>query len=72
MAMSKKFSCVVVEDGAGWAAEIRRRVNRQKSLVSKRQAGFASEAEAKAWAENELQSFFKTLGESNKRHGKKS
>jgi len=72
MAMSKKFSCAVVETESGWAAEIRRRVNRQKSIVSKRQAGFASESEAKAWAEAELQSFFKTLAESNKRRGKKS
>jgi len=72
MAMSKKFNCAVVETEGGWAAEIRRRVNRQKSIVSKRQVGFASESEAKAWGEAELQSFFKTLGESNKRRGKKS
>ncbi|MDQ7073768.1 MAG: DUF3622 domain-containing protein [Gammaproteobacteria bacterium] len=67
MATSKKFSWAVIETEDGWGAEIKRRVTARKSRVSKRQTGFASRVEARAWAEKELTEFFKTLGESNKK-----
>ncbi|MCF6282324.1 MAG: DUF3622 domain-containing protein [Candidatus Polarisedimenticolaceae bacterium] len=71
MAKSKKYDCRVVRDASSWVAEIVRRVTAKESIVSKRQDGFATEAEAEAWGQNELKSFLGGLSERNKRHAKK-
>jgi len=67
MAKSKKFDCRVVQDKSGWSAEIIRRASSKKIVVSKSQGGFASEADAQAWGEDELKSFLDKLEQRNKR-----
>ena len=68
MDKGKKYDCRIVQDKTGWTAEIVRRVTSKKFHVSKSKDGFASEAEAKEWGENEINSFLKNLVERNKRH----
>lgn len=70
MANSKKYTFQVKEDRSSWSAKIIRRVSSQKTVVSKRQGGFSSEADAKAWAEKEIVSFFENLSARNKRRSK--
>lgn len=70
MSKAKKYDYRVVQDGASWGAEITRRISRQKTRVSKQQAGFATEAEAQAWAEAELKTFLLHQAERNKRRAK--
>lgn len=74
MTQSKKYSCRVSQDGSTWTAEIIRRASSKKSVVTTKKAGFASEAEAQAWGEKEVQAFLKKLNEneSSKRRAKKA
>lgn len=58
---SKKYTYQLVKAKAGWTAEILRRVTSKKTLVTKSQAGFASEAEAQTWAEAEVKVFLKNV-----------
>ncbi|WP_086982486.1 DUF3622 domain-containing protein [Vibrio aphrogenes] len=69
--MSKKYNYQLVEKRNGWAAEIIRQITSRRTLVSKRQLGFATEAEAKEWAEKELIEFQKIQAERNKRRSAK-
>jgi hypothetical protein len=39
----------------------------QETIVSKRQSGFTSEAEAQEWGQKELKAFLQNLHEQNKR-----
>jgi hypothetical protein len=71
MATSKKYSVQIVEEDNFWTADIVRRVNARSNIVSKSQSGFASEAEAQAWADTELQGFMTNQSERNKRRAKK-
>jgi hypothetical protein len=64
---NKKYDFLVVQDGDTWRTDITRRVSSKRSTVSKSQDGFASEAEAIKWGENELKTFLKKLEEQNKR-----
>jgi hypothetical protein len=57
-----------VKEGAVWTAEILRRKTSSESVVSKKQEGFKTEAEATSWAEDALNEFTSTQAESNKRH----
>ncbi|MCF7354250.1 MULTISPECIES: DUF3622 domain-containing protein [Vibrio] len=65
--MSKKYSFQLIEKRNGWAAEIIRHITSRRTIVSKRQLGFATEAEATEWAEKELVEFQKIQAERNKR-----
>ncbi|MDO9319046.1 MAG: DUF3622 domain-containing protein [Gammaproteobacteria bacterium] len=71
MAASKKYESRVIASVASegfvqeWSAEIIRRATATKTVVSKAQGGFASEAEAQVWAEKELAAFLE-LNERNK------
>lgn len=67
MSTSKKFSYSVSEKRSGWVAEIVRQVSAARKVVSKRQMGFATEAEAIEWAEKELPNFIALQAERNKR-----
>jgi hypothetical protein len=67
MSTSKKFSYKVTEKRNGWAAEIVRQVSAQRTVVSKREMGFATEAEAIAWGEKELPAFIALQADRNKR-----
>jgi hypothetical protein len=58
---SKKYAYQLVKARAGWTAEILRRVTSKKTLVTKSQTGFASEAEAQTWAEAEVKVFLKNV-----------
>ena len=73
MAKSKKYTCRLVQETDAWAAEIVRRVTSKKSVVTKRQDGFATDDEAEAWGLNEVKILVKTanLNERNKRQAKK-
>ncbi len=66
MKKGKKYDCRITQDGAKWTAEIIRRASSKKTVVSKKQAGFASEAEAKTWGETELKLFLENLVKQNK------
>jgi len=70
MAKSKKYNFKVIQDGDSWSAKILRRVSSQKTVVSKKQAGFDSESDAQAWAEKEIALFFESLSARNKRRSK--
>lgn len=71
MSKGKKYDYRVIPGDAGWSAEIIRRVTARKTIVSKRQDGFATEAEAQSWGESELKSFAENLNERNKLRAKK-
>ena len=73
MTQSKKYSYRVVEENKVWSAEILRRASSKKTIVSKKQDGFASEAEAKDWGEQQVVAFLKNMNERelNKRREKK-
>ncbi|MCW8854582.1 MAG: DUF3622 domain-containing protein [Gammaproteobacteria bacterium] len=73
MAKSKKYTCRIVQDNDAWTAEVVRRVTAKKSVVTKSQAGFATDDEAEAWGLNEVKTLVKTanLNERNKRRAKK-
>ena len=73
MTQSKKYSYRVVEENKVWSAEILRRASSKKTIVSKKQDGFASEAEAKSWGEQQVVAFLKNMNERelNKRREKK-
>ncbi len=61
MTQSKKYEYRVVQDNDCWAAEIIRRVTSKKTVVSKAQSGFATEAEAQEWGQSEVKSFIHNL-----------
>ena len=67
MSESKKFTIKVTEKRNGWAAEIVRQVTSLRSVVSKREMGFESEAQAQAWAEKELSGFIENQAKRNER-----
>ena len=67
MAKGKKYDFNLIQHDASWSAEIVRQITSKKTVVSKSQDGFASEAEAKEWAEAELQTFLQQQIERNKR-----
>ncbi|MGR2891432.1 DUF3622 domain-containing protein [Vibrio vulnificus] len=67
MSKNQKFAIRVTEKREGWAAEITRQVTSRKTVVSKRQMGFDSEAAAQAWSEAELAGFVKNQAERNER-----
>ncbi|MGB1310962.1 MAG: DUF3622 domain-containing protein [Leucothrix sp.] len=71
MATANKYATKVVQDGLNWTADITRRVSRKDVVVSKTQAGFATEAEAQAWADTELKAFVENQEARNKRHNEK-
>lgn len=72
MAQSKKYNYRVFQDNDAWTAEITRRVTSRVTTVSKGKGGFATEAEAEAWAQAEVEAFLKktNLGEMEKRRAK--
>lgn len=65
--MSNKYSFQLIEKRNGWAAEIIRQITSRRTIVSKRQLGFETEAQATEWAEKELVEFQKIQTERNKR-----
>ena len=67
MSKSKKYVYKVVQNDTQWTAQIVRRITSKKTLVSKSESGFASEAEAQAWGQKELKAFLLTLAARNKR-----
>jgi len=70
MATSKKYNFKIKQDGATWSTKITRRVSSQRTVISKKQDGFASEAEAHAWGEKEIALFLENLSARNKRRSK--
>jgi len=71
MAKGKKYDYRIVQDKKTWTAEIVRQATTKKTVVSKSQDGFATEADAKEWGEKELKVFMENLGERNKRRSEK-
>ena len=72
MKQSKKYDYRVLQDNDAWTAEITRRVTSRVTVVSKGKGGFATEAEAKAWGQAEVEAFLKKTnkGEMEKRRVK--
>ena len=68
MTKSKKFDFRIIQVDTTWKAEITRRMTARKTIVSKRKKGFATEADATAWAEKELAGYIEKLAAKNKRH----
>jgi len=73
MNQSKKYDYRVTQDSTGWTTQIMRRVSSKKTIISKSQSGFASEAEAQAWGQNEVKTFLQNLNlaEQKKRRDRK-
>lgn len=71
MSQGKKYSYQVNQTDGGWSAEIRRQASQKKTVVSKRQDNFATEADAQKWAEAELAQFLQQQVERNKRKAEK-
>lgn len=74
MTESKKYSYRVVQGDTGWAVDIIRRASSKKTIVSKTQGGFKTEAEAQDWGQEQVKEFLKklNLNEQNKRRAKQS
>lgn len=71
MEKGKKYDYRVEAEEGGWKAEIIRRATSKKTVVSKSQGGFASEAEAEAWGQSELKLFMINQNKRNKRHSER-
>jgi len=71
MAQGKKYSFRVIQSDGRWSAEIRRQASHKKTVVSKRQDDFSTEAEAQSWAEKELEQFTQQQKARNERKAEK-
>ncbi len=71
MTQSKKYDSRLSQKNDNWTAEIVRRASAQKTVVSKTQDGFKTEADAKQWADKTLAEFTTKQGERNKRRAAK-
>lgn len=71
MAKSKKYSSRILKNESGWQAAILRRMTSKKQVITKSKDGFATEAEANAWAETELKAFLERLSEQSKERAEK-
>ena len=71
MGKSRKYSAHVLKNDSGFVAEIHRRMTSKKFVVTKHKEGFATEAEAQAWADKELESFLLRLSEQSKARAEK-
>ncbi|MDP1558619.1 MAG: DUF3622 domain-containing protein [Nitrosomonas sp.] len=72
MTKSKKYDYQVIQDNTCWSAKIIRQVTSKKTIVSKRQDGFATESDAEAWGQSEIKAFLQNLNERNKRRSRQS
>ncbi|MCE9677649.1 DUF3622 domain-containing protein [Shewanella sp. AS1] len=70
MTQQKKYGLRVSEDNGSWTAQIIRRMTARKNVVTKTQAGFASEAEATSWGEQALKELLENLMVRNERRAK--
>lgn len=72
MKQSKKYNCRVIQEDDSWTAEVTRRVTSRVIVVSKGKGGFATEAEAQAWGQAEVEALLKktNLAEMEKRREK--
>jgi hypothetical protein len=73
MKSSKKYQYQVIQEGKTWSTEVLRRVTARVTVVTKRQDGFASEAEAQTWGQETVAALLKktNLGEMQKRRARK-
>ncbi|PHS73199.1 MAG: pressure-regulated protein [Cycloclasticus sp.] len=71
MAISKKYDYRTTQQKDTWNAEIIRRASSKKTIVSKTQDGFKTEADANEWAEKELVAFTAKQSAQNKRRAEK-
>ena len=66
MSQGKKYSVQIVQNDNTWTAKIVRKVTTKRTKITKKQTGFASEAEANTWAETELKGFAEQLKRQNR------
>ena len=72
MTTTKKYEYQVTQDQSGWTATITRRATATKTVISKTQEGFSSEAEAHTWGKQELKEFLEKLRlKAQKKHNTK-
>lgn len=57
MTNAKKYDFRLIQVNDLWTVEITRRASVENTVVSKRQEGFATEAEAQAWGKKEVDAF---------------
>lgn len=69
MTKNTKYAAHIGQDGSSWNAQITRQVTSRKTIVSKKQGGFPSEAGARTWAEQQLAEYTNTQSKRNERHG---
>ncbi len=70
MSHDKKYALRLAESEQGWSAQITRRISARKTSVTKKQDGFATEAEAKVWGDKALQEILDNLMVRNERRAK--
>lgn len=58
-----KFNYRLVQKDKNWSAEIIRNITSKKTIVTMKKDNFATEKEADAWGETELESFVTVLNE---------
>jgi len=71
MNQSKKYGFSTSQEKDGWRADITRRASAKKTIVSKSQGQFKTQAEAAEWAEKELILFTAKQSAQNKRRAEK-
>ncbi len=71
MTTAKKYDFRLLQEDNLWVAEIIRRASSDTTVVSKRQDGFTTEAEAQAWAKSEITAFLKKYSEKDKARSEK-
>ena len=70
MSKTKKYDFRLTQENNYWSVEITRRVSSAKTIVSKRQDGFVTEAEAQAWGTSEVETFLQNYKEKEKQRSK--
>ena len=70
MTQQKKYGLRVIEAEGTWTAQVTRRMTARKTVVSKSQKGFATEAEANEWGNKALQQIVENLMVRNERRAK--
>jgi len=71
MSQSKKYDFSLSQEQDTWNAAIVRRASAKKTVITKTQSNFKTEAEAKKWAEDELVLFTAKQSAQNKRRAEK-
>ena len=70
MAKNNKYQINLQQVDSSWQAQVTRQVTSKKTTVTKQQENFTSEADAKEWADAELNKLLETQVSNNQRQNK--